>query len=139
MIGTMLGGAAGIIAAPAVGGLAQRGLHPALRPWEQHFTVVHLPAWSTNMAWAFTTNVPTPNLDRRPLFPLALTSPIYLLAPPRQFRHHGRPPPQTPDLIDEGEGRHRHRRAGHRCHSHAVQQGPDRQGQYLEPGWEPRR
>jgi hypothetical protein len=38
-----------------------------LRPWEQH------------MAWAFRTNVPTPNLDRRMLFPLALSSPIYTL------------------------------------------------------------
>jgi pimeloyl-ACP methyl ester carboxylesterase len=31
------------------------------------------------MAWAFKTNVPTPNLDRKLLFPLALTSPIYTL------------------------------------------------------------
>jgi pimeloyl-ACP methyl ester carboxylesterase len=31
------------------------------------------------MAWAFKTNLPTPNLDRRLLFPLALTSPIYSL------------------------------------------------------------
>jgi len=31
------------------------------------------------MAWAFKTNVPTPNLDRRLLFPLALSSPIYNL------------------------------------------------------------
>src|SRR5215203_7232640 len=38
-----------------------------------------LGAWNTNMAWAFRTNVPTPNLDRRLLFPLALTSPIYTL------------------------------------------------------------
>jgi pimeloyl-ACP methyl ester carboxylesterase len=38
-----------------------------------------LRAWSTNMAWAFKTNVPTPNLDRRLLFPLALSSPIYTL------------------------------------------------------------
>jgi pimeloyl-ACP methyl ester carboxylesterase len=38
-----------------------------------------LVAWNTNMAWAFRTNVPTPNLDRRLLFPLALTSPIYTL------------------------------------------------------------
>jgi pimeloyl-ACP methyl ester carboxylesterase len=38
-----------------------------------------LRAWNTNMAWAFRTNVPTPNLDRRLLFPLALTSPIYSL------------------------------------------------------------
>jgi pimeloyl-ACP methyl ester carboxylesterase len=38
-----------------------------------------LPAWNTNMAWAFKTNVPTPNLDRRLLFPLALSSPLYSL------------------------------------------------------------
>jgi pimeloyl-ACP methyl ester carboxylesterase len=38
-----------------------------------------LQAWTTNMAWAFKTNVPTPNLDRKLLFPLALTSPIYTL------------------------------------------------------------
>jgi pimeloyl-ACP methyl ester carboxylesterase len=38
-----------------------------------------LRAWNTNMAWAFRTNVPTPNLDRKLLFPLALTSPIYSL------------------------------------------------------------
>ena len=38
-----------------------------------------LRAWNTNMAWAFRTNVPTPNLDRRLLLPLALTSPIYSL------------------------------------------------------------
>jgi pimeloyl-ACP methyl ester carboxylesterase len=38
-----------------------------------------LRAWNTNMAWAFRTNVPTPNLDRKLLFPLALTSPIYTL------------------------------------------------------------
>jgi pimeloyl-ACP methyl ester carboxylesterase len=38
-----------------------------------------LGAWNTNMAWAFRTNVPTPNLDRKLLFPLALTSPIYTL------------------------------------------------------------
>jgi hypothetical protein len=31
------------------------------------------------MAWAFRTNLPTPHLDRRLLFPLALTSPIYTL------------------------------------------------------------
>jgi pimeloyl-ACP methyl ester carboxylesterase len=36
-----------------------------------------LRAWNTNMAWAFRTNVPTPKLDRRLLFPLALSSPIY--------------------------------------------------------------
>jgi pimeloyl-ACP methyl ester carboxylesterase len=39
----------------------------------------NLRAWNTNMAWAFRTNVPTPNLDRRLLFPLALTSPLYTL------------------------------------------------------------
>jgi pimeloyl-ACP methyl ester carboxylesterase len=38
-----------------------------------------LRAWNANMAWAFRTNVPTPNLDRKLLFPLALTSPIYTL------------------------------------------------------------
>jgi pimeloyl-ACP methyl ester carboxylesterase len=38
-----------------------------------------LAAWNTNMAWAFKTNLPTPNLDRRLLFPLALSSPIYSL------------------------------------------------------------
>jgi pimeloyl-ACP methyl ester carboxylesterase len=38
-----------------------------------------LQAWNTNMAWAFKTNLPTPNLDRRLLFPLALTSPLYSL------------------------------------------------------------
>jgi pimeloyl-ACP methyl ester carboxylesterase len=38
-----------------------------------------LAAWNVNMAWAFKTNVPTPNLDRRLLFPLALSSPIYRL------------------------------------------------------------
>jgi len=37
----------------------------------------NLQAWNTNMAWAFRTNLPTPNLDRRLLFPLALSSPIY--------------------------------------------------------------
>jgi pimeloyl-ACP methyl ester carboxylesterase len=38
-----------------------------------------LAAWTTNMAWAFRTNLPTPRLDRRLLFPLALTSPLYSL------------------------------------------------------------
>src|SRR5215217_406571 len=38
-----------------------------------------LRAWNTNMAWAFRTNLPTPNLDRRLLFPQALSSPIYSL------------------------------------------------------------
>jgi pimeloyl-ACP methyl ester carboxylesterase len=38
-----------------------------------------LRAWNSNMAWAFRTNVPTPNLDRRLLFPLALSSPLYSL------------------------------------------------------------
>jgi pimeloyl-ACP methyl ester carboxylesterase len=38
-----------------------------------------LGAWNTNMAWAFRTNLPTPNLDRKLLFPLALSSPIYTL------------------------------------------------------------
>jgi hypothetical protein len=31
------------------------------------------------MAWAFRTNVPTPRLDRRLLFPLAVSSPHYTL------------------------------------------------------------
>jgi pimeloyl-ACP methyl ester carboxylesterase len=39
----------------------------------------NLQDWNTNMAWAFRTNVPTPNLDRRLLFPLALSSPLYSL------------------------------------------------------------
>jgi pimeloyl-ACP methyl ester carboxylesterase len=38
-----------------------------------------LRAWNSNMAWAFRTNVPTPKLDRRLLFPLALSSPLYTL------------------------------------------------------------
>ena len=38
-----------------------------------------LRAWNTNMAWAFKTNLPTPKLDRKLLFPLALSSPIYTL------------------------------------------------------------
>ena len=38
-----------------------------------------LRAWNSNMAWAFKTNVPTLNLDRRLLFPQALSSPIYSL------------------------------------------------------------
>jgi pimeloyl-ACP methyl ester carboxylesterase len=38
-----------------------------------------LRAWNTNMGWAFKTNLPTPNLDRKLLFPLALSSPIYTL------------------------------------------------------------
>jgi pimeloyl-ACP methyl ester carboxylesterase len=38
-----------------------------------------LAAWNTNMAWAFRTNLPTPNLDRRLRFPLALASPLYSL------------------------------------------------------------
>ena len=38
-----------------------------------------LAAWNTNMVWAFKTNLPTPNLDRKLLFPLALSSPIYTL------------------------------------------------------------
>ena len=33
-----------------------------------------LSAWNTNMALAFGTNLPTPNLDRKLLFPLALSS-----------------------------------------------------------------
>jgi pimeloyl-ACP methyl ester carboxylesterase len=38
-----------------------------------------LQAWNVNMALAFKTNIPTPNLDRKLLFPLVLTSPIYTL------------------------------------------------------------
>lgn len=38
-----------------------------------------LRAWNVNMAWAFKTNVPIPNLDRKLLFPLVLFSPIYTL------------------------------------------------------------
>jgi len=38
-----------------------------------------LSGWNTNMASAFRTNLPTPNLDRKLLFPLALSSPIYTL------------------------------------------------------------
>jgi pimeloyl-ACP methyl ester carboxylesterase len=38
-----------------------------------------LRAWNTNMAWAFKTNLPTPSPDRRLLFPLALSSPLYSL------------------------------------------------------------
>ena len=40
--------------------------------WDLH-------AWNVNMVWAFKTNVPTPNLDRRLLFPLVFFSPIYSL------------------------------------------------------------
>jgi pimeloyl-ACP methyl ester carboxylesterase len=38
-----------------------------------------LRAWNLNMAWAFRTNLPTPNLDRKVLLPLVLSSPIYTL------------------------------------------------------------
>jgi pimeloyl-ACP methyl ester carboxylesterase len=38
-----------------------------------------LNAWNVNMAWAFKTNTPTPNLDRALLLPLVLFSPIYSL------------------------------------------------------------
>ena len=38
-----------------------------------------LRAWNVNMAWAFKTNLPTPSPDRKLLFPLALSSPIYTL------------------------------------------------------------
>ena len=58
------GNAKGVAALEAIGGDPIR--------WD-------LAAWNTNMAWAFRTNLPTPNLDRRLLFPLALTSPIYTL------------------------------------------------------------
>jgi pimeloyl-ACP methyl ester carboxylesterase len=54
----------------AVAALERIGADPA--QWD-------LRAWSTTMACAFKTNVPTPNLDRKLLFPLALSSPIYTL------------------------------------------------------------
>jgi len=38
-----------------------------------------LRAWNVNMGWAFKTNLPTPNLDRKLLLPLVLSSPIYTL------------------------------------------------------------
>ncbi len=38
-----------------------------------------LRAWNLNMAWAFKTNVPTPNLERALLLPLLLSSPLYTL------------------------------------------------------------
>jgi hypothetical protein len=60
--------AAGI--AKGVAALAAIGADPTR--WD-------LAGWNTNVAWAFKTNVPTPNLDRRLLFPLALSSPIYSL------------------------------------------------------------
>jgi pimeloyl-ACP methyl ester carboxylesterase len=56
--------------AKGVAALEQLGADPTR--WD-------LEAWNTNMAWAFRTNVPTPNLDRRLLFPLALSSPLYSL------------------------------------------------------------
>ena len=49
---------------------ALEGIGPDPARWD-------LQAWNTNMAWAFRTNLPTPGLDRKLLFPLALTSPIY--------------------------------------------------------------
>jgi pimeloyl-ACP methyl ester carboxylesterase len=51
---------------------ALEGIGPDPGRWD-------LGAWNTNMAWAFRTNVPTPRLDRRLLFPLALSSPLYSL------------------------------------------------------------
>lgn len=42
-------------------------------------TLWDLQAWNVNMAWAFKTNTPFPNLDRALLFPLVLTSPLYSL------------------------------------------------------------
>jgi pimeloyl-ACP methyl ester carboxylesterase len=56
--------------AKGVAALEEIGADPAR--WD-------LAAWNTNMAWAFKTNLPTPNLDRRLLFPLALSSPLYTL------------------------------------------------------------
>jgi pimeloyl-ACP methyl ester carboxylesterase len=58
------GNTKGVAALEAIGGDSAR--------WD-------LRAWNTNMAWAFKTNVPTPNLDRKLLFPLALSSPLYTL------------------------------------------------------------
>jgi hypothetical protein len=49
------------------------------------------------MAWAFRTNVPTPNLDRKLLFPLALFSPIYTLRDLYTLVH-GIPVVQRPDV-----------------------------------------
>jgi pimeloyl-ACP methyl ester carboxylesterase len=57
-------------AAKAIAALERIGPDPAR--WD-------LRAWNANMAWAFRTNLPTPNLDRRLLFPLALSSPLYSL------------------------------------------------------------
>jgi pimeloyl-ACP methyl ester carboxylesterase len=51
---------------------ALEGIGPDPASWD-------LRAWNTNMAWAFKTNLPTPKLDRRLLFPLALSSPLYSL------------------------------------------------------------
>jgi pimeloyl-ACP methyl ester carboxylesterase len=51
---------------------ALEGIGPDPARWD-------LGAWNTNMAWAFRTNVPAPNLDRRLLFPLAPSSPLYTL------------------------------------------------------------
>jgi pimeloyl-ACP methyl ester carboxylesterase len=51
---------------------ALEGIGPDPAGWD-------LRAWNTNMAWAFKTNLPTPKLDRRLLFPLALSSPLYSL------------------------------------------------------------
>jgi pimeloyl-ACP methyl ester carboxylesterase len=56
--------------AKGVAALEEIGADPAR--WD-------LAAWNTNMAWAFKTNLPTPNPDRRLLFPLALSSPLYTL------------------------------------------------------------
>jgi pimeloyl-ACP methyl ester carboxylesterase len=38
-----------------------------------------LRGWNINMAWAFKTNLPAPNIDRKLLFPLVISSPIYTL------------------------------------------------------------
>ena len=38
-----------------------------------------LRAWNTNMAWAFRTNLPTPNLDPPAAVPPGLSSPLYSL------------------------------------------------------------
>ena len=60
----LAGNVRGIIALERIGG------DPVY--WDLH-------AWNVNMAWAFKTNTPIPNLDRAMLFPLVWTSPLYSL------------------------------------------------------------
>lgn len=58
-----------------------------------------LRTWNTNMAWAFKTNQPTPNIDRKLLLPLVISSPIYTLHEIyRLFAGFRR---STADLFDE--------------------------------------